>query len=171
MESLDALFTSDLETVVERAKQLGRYDVADYLTLKASNDSIRKEAVKWLFDTILDIVFAFNRHGARIKIDQKDNHTFKNGSSQLSGEKIELRQGLRCLTVEAGWTRRPGDGIMRGGSLAYSRISHFGFKKNTEELVLLKFEEAPQWFSVHDEKMRVAFNASGLEKHFKVFLG
>ncbi|MDH3531230.1 MAG: hypothetical protein OEQ28_16850 [Acidobacteriota bacterium] len=171
MESLDPQFTSDLEIAIERAKQMGRFDLADYLALKASNDSIRQKAVDWLFGTILDIVFAFNRHGANIKIEQNDNHTFKNGSSQLSGRKLELRQGLRCLTVEAGWTRRPGDGIMRGGSMAFSRISHFGFRKETEELALLKFENEPQWFSIKDEKTRLSFNASSLKRHFEVFLG
>ncbi len=171
MENLDSQFADDLETAVERAKLLGRFEIADYLSLRASNDAIRTEAVKWLFDTVLEIVFAFNHHGARIKIEQAEAHTFKYESSQLSGKKLELRQGLRCLTIEAGWTQRTGDGFMRGGSLAYSRISHFGFKKSTEEIVLLKFEDAPQWFSVEDERTRISFNTASLKKHFEVFLG
>ncbi|NNE67482.1 MAG: hypothetical protein HKN33_13030 [Pyrinomonadaceae bacterium] len=171
MDHLDELFSKDLDTAIERAKEAGRFDIADYLSLRASNDSIREEAVKWLFDTVLDVVFAFNRHGARIKIEQTAKHRIKYGASQLSGEKLELRQGLRCLTIEAGWTRSTGDGVMRGGSLAFSRISHFGFRKETEELELIRFENVPQWFLIEDEKRRVSFNVSSLKKHFEVFLG
>ncbi len=171
MENLDATYYDDIQLAVERAKLRGRFDIADYLTLKASNDALREEAVKWLFDTILDIVRAFNNHGAKIRIDESNGHKFKYGSARLSGKKLELRQGVRCLTVEAGWTRLPGDGVMRSGALAFSRISHFGFRKETEELELLKFEGKPQWFGVRGEKLRESFNVSSLKRHFEVFMG
>jgi hypothetical protein len=115
-------------------------------------------------------VFAFNSHGARIKIEHLHKQRIKYGSSELSGEKIELRLAVRCLTIESGWTRSTFDGFMRGGALAYTRISHFGFHKETEELELLKFEGRPQWFTVKDEKMRDSFNVSSLKRHFEVFL-
>lgn len=171
MESLDAPYEDDIQIAIERAKLNGRYDLANYLSLRASNDVLRQEAVKWLFDTILEIVFAFNRHGARIKIEHIRDHKVKYRSSLLSGEKLELQQGLRCLTAEAGWTQRIDDAVMRGGSLAFSRLSHFGYKKETEEIELLKFEGKPQWFGVRGEKLRESFNVSSLKRHFEVFLG
>ncbi len=171
MDKLDPLLRDDLDAAIEHAKLLGRFEIADYLSLRASNDQLRSEAVKWLFQTVLDIVEAFNRHGARIQISRNDNCRIKYGSYRLSGSQIELRQGLRCLTIEAGWTRSIDDGIIRGGSLAYSRIWHFGMKKETEELVLHEFEGKPQWFSIRDEKTRESFNVSSFRKHFEVFLG
>ena len=44
-----------------------RSDVAEYISLKASNDLIREKSVKWLFETVSEIVFAFNARGARIR--------------------------------------------------------------------------------------------------------
>lgn len=171
MENLDTPFENDIDIAVARAKLDGRFDIADYLSLKASNDRLRKEAVKWLTETILEIVHAFNRHGARIDVEEDPSHKFKNGSSRLSGTRLDLRKGLRCMTIEAGWTRLPGDGVMRGGSLAFSRISHFGVTKETEELELHKLEGKPQWFGIRGEKLRESFNISSLKRHFEVFMG
>ncbi|NNE97760.1 MAG: hypothetical protein HKN25_01935 [Pyrinomonadaceae bacterium] len=171
MNELYEVWNQDLKKAIEHAKAIGRYELADYLTLKASNDAIRKESIKWLFDSVLEIVFAFNRHGAKIKIEQKEKHRFKFDKRHLSGSVLRLQQGVRCLSIEAGWTQSPTDGIMRGGALAYANISHFGFKKKDEELVLLKYEERPQWFSIDGEKHRVSFNVKSFRKHFEVFLG
>jgi hypothetical protein len=171
VERLDPFLNVDLEAVIEQAKEHGRFQIADYLSLRASNDSIRTESANWLFNTVREIVFAFNRHDARIKIEHIHKQRIKYGSFELSGEKLELRQGVRCLTFETGWTRSSFDGIMRGGALAFARISHFGFRKETEELELLKFEDRPQWFTIRNEKMRDSFNVSSLRRHFEVFLG
>ncbi len=171
MSELDEVWEHDLEIAVENAKQTNRFELADYLTLKASNDKIRTESVKWLFDTVLEIVFAFNDHGARIKIEQKEKHRFKFGNSNLRGPQLKLQQGVRCLTLDAGWTQTPSDGFMRGGALAAAMITHFGFSKMNEELVLLRYENHPQWFSVLDERNRASFNMQSFKKHFEVFLG
>ena len=170
MDELYEVWTQDLDHAIARAKAVGRYEIADYLTLKASNDALRTESVKWLFDTVLEIVFAFNRHGAKIKIDQKQKHRFKFGNSDLSGSSLELRQGVRCLTFEAGWTQSPKDGVMRGGALACAKIRHFGFSKENEDLLLLRYEDKPQWFSVDGERHRISFNVRSLRRHFEVFL-
>jgi len=167
----DQLLKEDLDEAISRAKQMGRFEIADYLSLRASNDEIRQAAVDWLFGTVIEIVTAFNSHGASIRIERMDGIRVKYGNYRLSGEQIELRQGLRCLTLEAGWTRTTNDGFMRGGSLAFSRISHFGMVKETEELVLHKFDGKPQWFSIRDEKLLVSFNAASLRRHFELFLG
>lgn len=171
MGELGNTWTRDLEESIRRVKAAGRFEVADYLSLKASNDAVRTRSVKWLFDTVTAIVEAFNGHGAGIEIKSADKHLFRLGKSHLRGTILELRKGLRCLTIEAGWTRLPRDGFMRGGALACARISHFGFPKNEERLELLRFENAPYWFSVEDKKQRVSFTAQSLKKHFEVFLG
>jgi hypothetical protein len=171
MSKLDEVWTHDLDIAIEQAKQTNRFEIADYLTLKASNDKIRTESVKWLVDTVLEIVFAFNNHGAKIKIEQKEQHHFGFGRSNLRGPRLKLQQGVRCLTLEAGWTQTPSDGFMRGGALACAKITHFGFSKMNEELVLLRYQNSPQWFSIVDEIIRASFNIQSLRKHFEVFLG
>ncbi len=171
MNELFEVWTQDLDQAISEARANGRYDIADYLTLKSSNDAIRRESVKWLFDSVLEIVSAFNSHNARIKIEQREKHRFKFGNSELSGSLLNMRQGVRCLDIEAGWTQTPSDGVLRYGALACAKISHFGFKKQNEELVLLRYEDKPQWFSVADERNRVSFNLKSFRKHFEVFLG
>ena len=171
MSELHEIWTQDLDSAISHAKENGRFELADYLTLKASNDALRRESIKWLFDSVLKVVFAFNRHSARIKIEQKEKHRFKFGNSELSGTILNLRQGVRCLSFEAGWTQTPNDGVIKGGALACAKINHFGFKKQNEELVLLRYEEKLQWFSIDGENHRIAFNMRSFQKHFETFLG
>lgn len=171
MNELDEVWEQDLNDAIRHAENTGRSDVAEYLSLRDTNDAIRTESVKWLFDTVLDIVFAFNNHGASIKIEQKEKHQFNHERANLTGQILKLEQGVRCLTFEAGWTRNPGDGFMRGGALVFARIRHFGFSKENEELALLRFEDVPQWFTVADEVNRISFNIQSLRRHFEVFLG
>jgi hypothetical protein len=170
MDELNEVWVKDLDDSIALAKAAGRFEIADYLTLKASNNAIRRESIKWLFDAVLEIVFAFNRHGARIKIDQREKHSFRFGNSNLTGSILSLRQGVRCLSFEAGWTQTPGDGIMKGGSLACAKIRHFGFGKENEDLVLHRFENKPQWFRQDGENHRISFNIRSLRKHFETFL-
>lgn len=170
MSELDEVWKQDIKSAIEHAKETNRFDIADYLSLRVSNDKIRTESIKWLFDTVLEIVFAFNKHGANIKIEQKEKHRFKFGDSDLSGSLLKLQQGIRCLTIEAGWTQNPSDNFMPGGALVCANIKHFGFGKMNEELVLLKYEDKPQWFSIVDETNRASFNMRSFRKHFEVFL-
>ncbi len=171
MNELYEVWTQDLEQAIAHAKKIGRYEIADYLTLKASNDAIRRESIKWLFDTVLDVVFTFNRHGAKIKIDQKEKHRFRFGNSRVSGSNLVLRQGVRCLNLEAGWTQTPKDGVITGGALACANLEHFGFRKENEELLLLRYDGKPKWFSVAEENHRISFTIKSLRRHFEVFLG
>ena len=171
MTDIEEILTQDFNFAIEEAKATNRFEVADYLTLRASNDAIRKECTKWLFDRVLEIVIAFNKHGAKIKLTQKEKHNFSFGNANLRGQLLKLQQGVRCLEIEVGWTRTPSDGFMRGGALACARISNFGFSKRDEELVLLKFDNRPQWFSVAEDNHRISFNVQSLRKHFETFLG
>ena len=171
MNELDEVWQQDLKDAIRRAKAEGRSDVTEYLSLKSTNDAIRRNSVKWLFETVLDIVFAFNRHGAKIKIEQKEKHQFNYHGATLTGSRLKLQQGIRCLTFEAGWTQGPRDGFMRNGALAFARITHFGFAKENAELALHPFENVPQWFIIADEKNRLSFDVRSLQRHFEVFLG
>lgn len=171
MSELDEIFLQDIKFAIQNAKETHRFSIAEYLTLKESNDAIRHESVKWLNETVLEIVSAFNQHGAKIELTHNEKHIFKFGNSNLRGSHLKLQQGVRCLSVEAGWTQTPSDGFMRGNALACAKISHFGFAKMNEELVLLKYENRPQWFSIIDETTRASFTIQSLRKHFETFLG
>ncbi len=169
MEFTEETWLQNVDEAIKSARMHGRQDIADYILLKTSNDEIREKSVKWLIETVTEIAFAFNKHGARIKVEQNSDHRFQNKSAKLTGARLKLKQGVRCLTLEAGWTRNPGDGIMSGGALVFARFTHFGFPKATEELVLLRYEDKPQWFSVDGERNRISFEAKDLRKHFEVF--
>ncbi|MEZ5428947.1 MAG: hypothetical protein R2747_22065 [Pyrinomonadaceae bacterium] len=171
MNEPDQIWERRLNEAIRRAEDSGRSDVAAYISLKSANDSVRITSVKWLLETVLEIVSAFNERGARILVEQKEDHGFDHEKARLTGSFLKLQQGVRCLTLEAGWTRNPGDGFMRGGALAFARIKHFGFPKEGENLVLLRFEGAPQWFSVADERRRISFNVQSLRRHFEIFMG
>lgn len=170
MEITEEDWRQSFNEAILNARQNGRGDIADYISLRSSNDAIRTKGVNWLMETILEVVFAFNNHGARIKIEQKENHQFQNEKAILTGSSLKLRHGVRCMTIEAGWTRNPGDGFMRGGALVFARLTHFGYPKSAEELLLLKFEDKPQWFSVDGEFHRISFDISRLRRHFESLL-
>ena len=144
MSRLEEVYSRDLEDEVNRARSAGRFDLSEYLSLRASNDLIREKGVEWLFSSLTEIVGAFNGRGAGIDIAKTSPHRFEFGGSRLTGSAVKLLKGVRALTVEAGWTQSTGDGIMRGGALVCARISHFGFSKQTEELLLLKVDGVPQ---------------------------
>ncbi|MCA1556433.1 MAG: hypothetical protein LC747_07055, partial [Acidobacteria bacterium] len=65
----------------------------------------------------------------------------------MVGRRLALNTGIRVLTIEAGWPRTPGDGIVRGGGLATARISHFGDPRAAVELLLVQSAEdgSPRW--------------------------
>ncbi len=66
-----------------------------------------------------------NRNNSLITIENENSHQFAFGNANPAGSLLRFRQGVRCLTVEAGWTRTPTDGFMRGGALAVAKISYF----------------------------------------------
>jgi len=78
-----------------------------------------------------------------------------------------LRQGVRCLTLEAGWARTPSDGVMKKGALAMARITHFGMPAKTAELRLVRVHTLPTWL---DEE-QTAIDSIKLHRHFDIFLG
>ncbi len=171
MNELDEVWARKLTEARQKAQAAGRADVADYLALKASNDLIRQTSVKWLFDSATEIVSIANRNGSSIVMETENPHHFAFGNANLAGSRFIFRQGVRCLTVEAGWTRIPNDGFMPGGALAAARISHFGMSKHNAELLLIRSEDVPKWFVADTDGKRDFFDAESLHRHFRVFLG
>jgi hypothetical protein len=60
---------------------------------------------------------------------------------------------------------------MRGGALVCANIIHFGVPKKNQELLLLKVDDVPQWFSLKGERELSSFNVGCFKPHFEVFLG
>lgn len=160
-----------MQDAINKARSTGRTDVAEYLALKAGNDQLRAASCRWLFASFTELSDEVNRRGIRLNIENQNPHRFAVGHATMVGSLISFRYGLRNLTVEAGWTRTPQDGFIRGGGLACARISHFGMSKHNAELVLVRSSEnVPQWFSVTKEGKRNPVYSNSLREHFNLFL-
>lgn len=167
MTELDQVWFRMLNEATDRADQTGRADVAEYLRLKATNDAVRTRGVNWLFDTLVEIAGRAVRlsHGLTIERDQP--HNFARGSSNMVGSRLQIRHGVRCLTVEAGWARTPSDGIMNNGSLAFARITHFGMPAAGAEIRLVHADSLPNWLG--DDGTII--DSRELASHFDLLLG
>lgn len=128
-----------------RARDADRHDVADYLDLKASNDLVRRTSVGWLLDTLIQHAASANRQNTAVAIERTEPHNFPHRGANIAGVRVTFRYGVRCLTVEAGWTRTPADGFMRGGMLALARFRHFGLPKAAMDAGLYRSGELPAW--------------------------
>jgi len=167
MTELEQVWASMLDTAAEKATGLGRHEIAEYLRLKASKDAVRAAGVKWLFDTLIEIAADAQRSYPMLTIEREEPHKFPRGNSRMVGSKLMISHGVRCLTVEAGWTRSPGDGVMRESALAFARITHFGLPRHEAELKLVHGEELPVWLAEDGR----AIDGSMLRRHFDVFIG
>src|ERR1044071_1884393 len=149
MSELDEAWAAALSEAERRARLAGRGDIADYLSLKNSNDLLRQAGVDWLLAEFTTLAAQANRAGASIQISNHDGHRFKIGSSTMVGHLITFTNGVRTLYVEAGWPRAPRDGFVRGGGLACANIRHLGLKTASEEFLLVKSNNGvPAWKSV-----------------------
>jgi hypothetical protein len=171
MTELDEVWNRMLGDAASSARAEGRHDVAEYLSLKAANDTIRATGVKWLFDSILEIAGETNRGNVSISIERVEPFSFSHQGANLVGSQLRLLLGVRCLIIEAGWTRTPSDGFMRGGSLAVARFRHFGIPKANTELTLIKGDTVPVWVESARPEMKSGLTTEDLRKHFIVFLG
>jgi hypothetical protein len=166
MDELDEFWSHELAKALENAKTSGRGDVADYLELKARNDAVRETGVRWLNESLAAIAF---ENGGKIEVVRDAPHRFEFRKATMAGTRLKLIQGVRCLTVEAGWTRTPSDGFMRGGALAAARITHFGMPKAGAELGLYLTGDKPHWIAYLDEKNAVEFTLDQIREHFNTF--
>lgn len=171
MNELDEVWAQMMQDAIHKARSTGRADIAEYLTLKAGNDQLRATGSRWLFESFAELSDEANRRGIRLNIENQNPHRFAVGHATMVGSLISFHYGLRNLTVEAGWTRTPQDGFIRGGGLACARISHFGMSKHNAELLLVRSSEnVPQWFSVTKEGKRNLISSNDLRRHFSLFL-
>jgi hypothetical protein len=155
----------------ENARASARHDVADYLDLKATNDLIRRTGVAWLFETVITMVAAANRSNVAVAIERTEPHSFNYRGANIVGSAVSFRYGVRCLTLEAGWTRTPADGFMRGGGLALARLRHFGIPAKNVELVLVATNGPPVWRVIKDEAIREEVHSDDLRMHVELLTG
>lgn len=172
MNELNEFWANSIDEAINRARAEGRADVADYLSLKATNDEIRAASCRWLFESLLEIAHEKMRDGLNLKIENENPYRFEMNKATMVGSLLEFSLGIRRLTAEAGWTRTPQDGFMRGGALAFARLVHFGQAKHNAELILIRVtDSAPQWFAVDRAGQRTPFDSNTLREHFRIFLG
>ena len=177
MSELDAEWARRVEEAEGRARSAGRGDVADYLTLRASNDAARGVGCAWLVETFQMIAGETNRAGASLTISLEDAHRFRVGHSTMVGRRLTLRAGVRSVAVEAGWPRSPRDGIVRGNGLARARVSHFGDRAAGEELLLVRSADGtPSWLALEGDetspsRSRQSFSEARARAHVARLLG
>lgn len=166
VNQLDIEWEQKIAEAQQRARDAGRSDVADYLSLRATNDMARTTGINWLLEAFTTLAGEANRAGAAIALARNDPHRFPVGASTMVGTELTLRIGVRTLTVEAGWPRTPRDGIVRGGGLAAARIGHFGNRDANEDLLLTQTEHgAPQWFVLENAGTRIPLREDRLRRH------
>jgi hypothetical protein len=167
MSELDEAWAAALSEAERRARLAGRKDVAEYLTLKNSNDLLRTAGLDWLISGFTALAAEANRAGASIQMSKQDGHRFQTGTSTMVGQLLTLTNGVRTLFVEAGWPRTPRDGFVRGGGLACANIRHLGIKAANEALLLMKSHTgAPAWKS---ERYPSVLEAD-LRRHINILL-
>ena len=169
MSELDEAWAAALSEAEQRARLAGRKDVVEYLSLKNSNDLLRKAGINWLLDGFITLAGEANRAGASIQISRKEDHRFPVGASTMVGRLLTLTNGVRTLYVEAGWPRAPRDGIVRGGGLACANIRHMGIRQAGDELLLTKTRAgAPSWKSVFNK--RFSLHEADIRRHLSILL-
>jgi len=84
----------------------------------------------------------------------------------MFGTLITIRYGVRCIEVEAGWTRLPSHGVMREPLSHGANILHFGRKRQNECLRLDRGEDLPEWFREDGEIFRLDDTRSHLDRLF-----
>src|SRR5678816_4908742 len=167
MSELDEAWAAALSEAERKARLAGRGEVAEYLSLKNSNDLLRKAGVDWLLAEFAVLAGEANRAGASIQIAKQDGHRFPTGTSTMVGHLLTLTNGVRTLFVEAGWPRAPRDGVVRGGGLAAANIRHLGIKSANEELLLVKSTNgAPAWKSL--SKNHTFLHQSDMRRHLSI---
>ncbi len=169
MSELDEAWAAALSEAEQKARLAGRTDVAEYLSLKNSNDLLRKAGVQWLIESFTIAAGDANRAGASIQISRSEGHRFRIGTSTMVGQLLTLSFGVRTLFVEAGWPRVPRDGFVKGGGLACANIRHMGIRAASEELLLGKTNNGtPNWKSVN--KQRPHLQQSDIHHHISILL-
>lgn len=143
---------------------------ADFAALKTTNDEIRNRAVEWLIASFVELAAHANRHNVAVETERKEPHNFTAYGANMVGVKTSFRHGIRCLTVEAGWTRLPSDGFMRGGALAVAHVRHFGLRERSADLALLKNGEKSAWFEIDPDNTARLLELDALIRHMSILI-
>lgn len=168
MSELDEAWAAALSEAEHRARLAGRGEVAEYLSLKNSNDLLRKAGIDWLLTEFTVLAGEANRAGASLQISKQEGHRFPMANSTMVGHLLTLTNGVRTLFVEAGWPRTPRDGFVRGGGLAAANIRHLGIRAANEELLLSKSSTgAPAWKSIQKNYFLLE---ADLRRHLQILL-
>ncbi len=171
MSELDEAWAAALAEAERRARSTGRSELAEYISLRNSNDLLRTSGIEWLVSTFTTLAGEANRAGASLQIATQDAHRFRIGNSTMVGSLLTFSNGVRRLFVEAGWPRTPRDGIVRGGGLACANIRHLGITVANEELLLTKTHSgAPTWLSSTRKSPRNVVHESDLRRHLSILL-
>lgn len=171
MSEPDEAWSQMLEDALAAARQAGRHDVADYLDLRSRNDALRRAGLQWLLDRLISAASEAGRDLPAMTIDREEPHKFEHQGAKLAGTLLKMAHGVRCLTVEAGWTRTPEDGFMRGGGLAIGRLTHFGMARSNADLFLKPTAESPGWYAAYPDGKLVPVDESFLRRQVEIFLG
>jgi hypothetical protein len=171
MSELEEAWEIALAEAAHRARGAGREDIARYLDLRTKNDLLRRTAIDWLTASFTSLAGEANRGGAGIQIELRDAHSFRRGSSTMIGSQLTLRRGVRALSIESGWPRKPVDGFVRGDALACANIKHFGRTRANAELILARAKhDQPQWLIVEKTQTRTPLTESQLRHHLSILL-
>lgn len=171
MSELDEAWAAALVEAENRARSSGRADLVDYLSLRNSNDLLRKAGVEWLVTSFTTLAAEANRAGGSIQIVNQDAHRFRIGTSTMVGTLLTLSNGVRTLFVEAGWPRTPRDGFVRGGGLACANIRHMGLASANEEFLLAKTNRgAPSWTGHTKQGTRAVLHELDIRRHLGILL-
>lgn len=170
MSELEEMWASMIARARDNARTGGRHDVADYLDLKAVNDLTRQTGIDWLFSTLMEHAAGANRSKAAVAMERIEPHSFGFRGANIVGASLDLRYGVRRLTVEAGWTRTPADGFMRGGGLAFARFRHFGRPEANLDAALFGTRDAPVWKAIREDHVGSEIRSEHLERHVEILV-
>ena len=170
MNDLDDIWSEKLSTAIEQVRGSGRGDLADYLELKVANDAVRQTEIENLFKLLIDRALSSENIDKNIQVERESPHSFVHRNATMSGFLLRLSRGVRCLTVEAGWTRRPGDGFMRFGALVFARITHFGLPEKNMELILKPSDGNILWHIVRFGSPAESIERDAVERHVNILI-
>ena len=170
MNELDRFWSEKLSNAIEQVRGAGRGDLADYLELKAANDAVRQAETEKLFKLLTDRALSAENIEKNIHVERESPHSFVHRNATMTGFLLRLSRGVRCLTVEAGWTRRPGDGFMRFGALVFSRITHFGLPEKNVELILKPNDGSILWHVVRSGAPAESIGPEAIEGQIEILI-
>lgn len=171
MSELEEAWELALAEAKQRARSSGRADIATYLDLRSKNDLLRRTAIDWLTATVTSLAGEANRRGAGIQIERQDSHSFRRDAATMVGGRLTLRRGVRALSIECGWPRKPGDGFVRGDGLACANIKHFGRPRSNAELVLARSAKGlPQWVTIEKSQAKTPLTEAQIRQHLSLLL-